>query len=496
MTDPKLEQDALRVVEGARAIVKKHAEYLQVEIDALSIVFVDTGGSDSVAMDEKRVVYVDPRYLVNVGPEVFAADLVHEVIAHGMGEHWTRFNEMGIPEEHRKLWNYAGDAAGNGTCFEIFAHSGGKMKPHGHAVTPQNVMEIRKKSGWVLPESFGFADGGTVEEYYRDLLAQIEKQQPPPPPPPNGGSGHSPEGQQQQQQQQQQQSGGGGEQGEQKDGENDSGRGGAGEPKMKDGTKPKQCGGCAGDKQQTDKLREMAKAQGEQVPEGRSEIEQQANAQRTAMAIKKAAEGQGQGRGTMPAGLTRWAEKRLKPPKIDWRKQLRSIVAAGVGRAKGQQDFTQAKLRKRGAMLMPTMFAPTPRIAMVIDTSGSMSDKDLARCLSEAKGIFAVLQQGGASEVAIAACDTRATKPKKFKRWDQNAVSGVLVGGGGTDMGAGLTAVAESKPHITVVTTDGDTGWPHKQPAGTGKVVICLTRPTHCPTPSWATVVKAYEKQD
>jgi hypothetical protein len=73
---------------------------------------------------------------------------------------------------------------------------------------------------------------------------------------------------------------------------------------------------------------------------------------------------------------------------------------------------------------------------------------------------------------------------------------GVLVGGGGTDMGAGLTAVAESKPHITVVTTDGDTGWPTRQPAGTGKVVVCLTRPTHCSTPSWATVVKAYEKQD
>ncbi len=464
MTDPKLEQDALRVVEGARAIVKKYAEYLQVEIEAISVVFVDTGGSDSVAMDEKRVVFVDPRYLVRVGPEVFAADLVHEIVVHGLGDHWTRFNEMDIPEEHRKLWNYAGDAAGNGTCFEIFAHSGGKMRPHGHVTTTQNVMEIRKKSGWVLPESFGFADGGTVEEYYRDILAKQEKQQQQ-----SGGSGNSPQGQQQP--------------------GNDSG-----DPQMAPGTQPKQCGACAGDKQQTDKLREMAKQQGEQVPEGRSEIEQQANAQRTALAIKKAAEGQG--RGTMPAGLTRWAEKKLKPPKIDWRRQLRSIVATGIGRAKGQQDFTQSKLRKRGAMLLPTMFAPTPRVAMVIDTSGSMGEKDLARCLSEAKGIFAVLQQGGASEVAITACDTRATKPKKFKRWDQNAVSNVLVGGGGTDMGAGLTAVAESKPHITIVTTDGDTDWPYRQPAGTGKVVVCLTRPTGCATPSWATVVHAYEKKD
>jgi predicted metal-dependent peptidase len=238
----------------------------------------------------------------------------------------------------------------------------------------------------------------------------------------------------------------------------------------------------------------MAEAQGEQVPEGRSEVEQQSISQRTALAIKK--HGEGSGRGSMPAGLTRWAEKRLKPAKIDWRRQLRTIVSEGVGRAKGQQDFTQAKLRRRGSMLLPTMFAPTPRVAMVIDTSGSMSDKDLATSLSEARGIFSTLQQGGATEVAISACDSRATKPKKFKRWDQAAVSQTLVGGGGTDMGAGLRAVAESKPHITVVTTDGDTDWPRVKPVGVGKVVICLTRPSYCATPSWATVVKAYDSKD
>jgi hypothetical protein len=371
------------------------------------------------------------------------------------------------------------------------------MRPHGHAVTPQNVMEIRKKSGWVLPESFGFADGGTVEEYYRDILAKIEQQKQQQ----QQGQGQG-QGQQGQQGQQQQGKGGahspqGQQQAQgQQPGQNDSGQGGGGEaePQMAPGTQPKQCGACAGDKAQTDKLREMAKQQGEQVPEGRSEIEQQANAQRTAMAIKKHVEGSG--RGSVPAGLTRWAEKKLKKPKIDWRKQLRSIIAAGVGRAKGQQDFTQSKLRKRGAMLMPTMFAPTPRVAMVIDTSGSMGAKDLVTALSEAKGIFGVLQQGGATEVAISGCDSRATKPKRFKKWDQTAVSDVLVGGGGTDMGAGLVAVSATKPHITVVATDGDTDWPYRQPPGTGKVVVCLTRPSSYPTPSWATVVKAYDQKD
>jgi predicted metal-dependent peptidase len=321
----------------------------------------------------------------------------------------------------------------------------------------------------VLPESLKLEDGGTVEEYFRELKSR-----------------------QQQQQQQQSQQGQGQGQGQQGQGQPQEGEGSADSPPpgTAPGTKKPSCGGCSGNSKKSDELEQKAKEQGAEVPEGRSEVEKESIRQRTAIAIKKHVEG----RGSAPGGLVRWAESKMKPPKVDWRKHLRSMVAGSMSRTRGQTDFSNTRMRKRGGMLLPTMFATVPRVSMVIDTSGSMGDGDLQTALSEAKGIFSILQQAGASEVTIAACDTKATEPKRFKSWNQKSIAELLVGGGGTDMAVGLQAAGKTKAHITVVATDGDTGWPRTKPEGVGKVVICLTRPCNYPTPSWATVVKAYDK--
>jgi hypothetical protein len=64
-----------------------------------------------------------------------------------------------------------------------------------------------------------------------------------------------------------------------------------------------------------------------------------------------------------------------------------------------------------------------------------------------------------------------------------------LLGGGGTDMGAGLTAAAalRPRPDLVIVLTDGHTPWP-AAPPGRTKVVVGLLDPTGS-VPGWATSV-------
>jgi predicted metal-dependent peptidase len=497
----KIEDAALQNIAVARALGKIDHPYMETELDSLAFVFVHGIGS-RFACDAKRRIFCDPAYVSSIPPEQLLADMNHEIVVHLMGDHFIRADEFPIPLEDRQLSNVAGDASGNNTLFEMASTSNGRIRPDNVRIDPQNLAEAKRNTTWVTAENQNLPPNGTFEEYYVILKQRQEEQEQEE----EGGGGGG---------------GGEGEQNDDPDGEQGSGdsepkesknpMSGDGRGPVTKGSKPppqggkpqagnqppqfqppkhKECGGCSGDTKTTDELEKMAEQQGTKVPEGRSLIEHKSIQQQTAMAIKQHVEG----RGNAPAGLKRWAEDKLKPPKVDWRKHLRSMVAKGIGKARGQQDFTTSKLRKRSGLLLPTMYAPQPIVAMVLDTSGSMTDNDLNTSLSEVRGVFNVLQQGGASVVHITACDAQATKPEKLTRWNQQKVQSLLVGGGGTDMGAGIEAAATVKPTLTVVCTDGDTYWPAEKPKDAGKVIIALTRPGSFPTPKWATVVKAYSE--
>ena len=66
-----------------------------------------------------------------------------------------------------------------------------------------------------------------------------------------------------------------------------------------------------------------------------------------------------------------------------------------------------------------------------------------------------------------------------------------LIGGGGTDMGAGIAAAAALRPRpaVTVVLTDGFTPWPPGPPKGM-RVVIGLLGEQAPTAPSWARAVR------
>jgi predicted metal-dependent peptidase len=192
--------------------------------------------------------------------------------------------------------------------------------------------------------------------------------------------------------------------------------------------------------------------------------------------------------GNVPAGLLRWAEQTLQPA-VDWRRVLAAELRRAVADAAGAVDYSYRRPSRRasvaGAVVLPALRRPVPEVAVVCDTSGSMTGDLLAAALAEVEGLLRSL--GLARRVRVLACDTAVGPVRRVS----SARQVELVGGGGTDMGAGIDAAAALRPRpaVTVVLTDGFTPWPGRPPRGT-RVVVALLGDEAPDGPAWARAVR------
>ncbi|MFC4068680.1 vWA domain-containing protein [Actinoplanes subglobosus] len=190
--------------------------------------------------------------------------------------------------------------------------------------------------------------------------------------------------------------------------------------------------------------------------------------------------------GDVPAGLLRIADEILTP-QVDWRRELHSVVSRTRATVAGLRDYTYTRVSRRASAVpgiaLPVMRQPRPpRLDMVIDTSGSVSDRMLAQVKAELRVIARTLR---GDSVRILACDAASAQPRRLRRVDDIA----LLGGGGTDMRAGLTASASLRPaaDIVIVATDGDTPWHHTPPPQNprARYVVLLLDGDRCDVPAW-----------
>ncbi len=196
----------------------------------------------------------------------------------------------------------------------------------------------------------------------------------------------------------------------------------------------------------------------------------------------------GQQPGTVPAGLLRWAQEILTP-KVNWRVLLAAELRRAVAEVSGAVDYSYRRPSRRsavaGQVVLPALRRPVPEVAVVCDTSGSMTEDLLAMVLAEVEGLLRAL--GLARQVRVLACDTAVGPAQRVS----SARQVQLIGGGGTNMGAGIAAAAvlRPRPAVTVVLTDGYTPWPAEPPKGMRIVVGLLG--AHAPdAPPWARAVR------
>jgi|HubBroStandDraft_6_1064221.scaffolds.fasta_scaffold36215_4 predicted metal-dependent peptidase len=192
--------------------------------------------------------------------------------------------------------------------------------------------------------------------------------------------------------------------------------------------------------------------------------------------------------GTVPAGLLRWAEEVLSP-KVNWRALLAAELRRAVAEVSGAVDYSYRRPSRRsavaGQVVLPALRRPVPQVAVVCDTSGSMTADLLAMVLAEVEGLLRAL--GLARQVRVLACDTAVGPAQRVN----SARQVQLTGGGGTNMGAGIDAAAalRPKPTVTVVLTDGYTPWPAAAPKGM-RIVVGLLGAQAPDAPPWARAVR------
>ncbi|MEM9563171.1 MAG: VWA-like domain-containing protein [Actinomycetota bacterium] len=195
-----------------------------------------------------------------------------------------------------------------------------------------------------------------------------------------------------------------------------------------------------------------------------------------------------------PDGLRRWAEERLRPT-VDWRAELAACLRRAVSVTAGAVDYSYRRPSRRAAavdgVVLPSLARPTPEVAVVCDTSASVTDDELGRALTEVDGLLAAT---GTRQIRFLSCDDAVRSVDRVAAGREVT----LLGGGGTDMAAGLAAAVDQQPppQVVVVLTDGYTPWPPAAPPRTVTVVGLLGAgagrdgaPSPPAPPAWARVV-------
>ncbi|MFE5296451.1 VWA-like domain-containing protein [Streptomyces sp. NPDC056632] len=204
--------------------------------------------------------------------------------------------------------------------------------------------------------------------------------------------------------------------------------------------------------------------------------------------------------GDAPQGWRRWAEEAFHPPQ-PWRQLLGAALRSAVSGAGAGEDHSYGRPSRRSVALpgivLPSLRRRPPRVSVVIDTSGSVSDAELGSALLEVAAISRAL--GGRRDlVSVLPCDASARVVHPLCQ-----AEGIpLLGGGGTDLRAGFATAlrARPQPDVVVALTDGQTPWPSRRPPC--RTIVGLFRrpgprvnendPDYVPDhpPDWARVVR------
>ncbi|MFG3039918.1 VWA-like domain-containing protein [Streptomyces sp. NPDC048330] len=168
--------------------------------------------------------------------------------------------------------------------------------------------------------------------------------------------------------------------------------------------------------------------------------------------------------GEAPEGWRRWADEAFHPPQ-PWRQLLGAAVRAAAGAPGVGENHSYRRPSRRSAgvpgVVLPSLRRMPPRVCVVIDTSGSVSDAELGSALLEVAAISRAV--GGRRDlVSVISCDAAAGIAVPLCR----AENLELIGGGGTDLRSGFARALRSQPRpdVIVALTDGQTPWPSAQP--------------------------------
>ena len=168
-------------------------------------------------------------------------------------------------------------------------------------------------------------------------------------------------------------------------------------------------------------------------------------------------------KGDIPAFMQRFVESVLVD-KINWRKELRSSLRRSIIQISGNmyKSFKVAD-RRQGLhqdIIFPGFTAYAPKIGIINDTSGSMSDAELGVAFEYTKQLLKQLQ----AETIFISMDAEIHVEKNIRSW-KDVRKELFIGGGGTELELAMRKLIKMKspPNIIIMFTDGYTSWLPKE---------------------------------
>jgi len=407
--------DADRLAAG-RLVAARAQPYLASALFALQAVPVS--GLGTFAVDRHWRLYVDPEALRRWEVPAIAAVLLHEV-AHLVRDHASRAENLGVWGTASSLtWNLAADLAIND---DLDADRAGLP------------------DGAVRPADFDLAAGLAEETYYAHLSSRDRNDTTPQREP--GFPGASPAA-------------------------TSPSNAALDDNHAHDSSDKDSSGGCGSASDGRARHWEIP-AEDSATP-GLSKGEAASIRAKVSVAVRHASRA--------PAGWRRWAGSQQAHP-VDWRSQLRAAVRLPRQQRTGPTEVTYQRPSRRHPdpqdVILPARCQPRYEVAVIVDTSGSVSDRHLAAALAQ---IEAVQRQCGLAELWVIACDTEPAEPLRTRR-----VAPIeLRGGGGTDLRPALALLPRlyPRPDVAIVITDGLTPWPDRPPNGITVIVATTNRPS------------------
>ncbi len=369
------------LVQAARLWIGHHRPYYASALYRCALVV--TGRVDTLAIDRRWRIYLNPAFVNELSPSRLAAALIHE-LNHGLRDHAGRARRSPVHDRGDRIrWNLAGDAEINDDLR-------------------RDRLDVDGDS-WIFPSTLELPEDRLAEWYYAQIKsATIPVVEPPP------------------------------------------------------------CGSGAG----------AGSVPGELAPDdefapGLGPYEQDVVRRDVAQAVTTHV----RTRGSAPGGLVRWAREVLDPV-VDWRRVLSGCIRRAIGAASENGDHTYTRFSRRSAtsedIRFPGRIHHVPEVAVIIDTSASMSDDDVSRALGEVQGI---LRSAAVAEdsVRVLTVDTRVA----FSGRVVDARQVTTMARGGTDLRVGIERAVDSRPRpdVIIVLTDGYTPWPDRRPRASSVIV-------------------------
>lgn len=162
--------------------------------------------------------------------------------------------------------------------------------------------------------------------------------------------------------------------------------------------------------------------------------------------------------GTGMSAFNRMCEELFKPEPFNWRRALSKYIRSFI-----KDNYTWNRPSRAGianGIILPSVYTtPTIKLAVAIDTSGSVGEKELSKLMNH---LYTILTQFKKFEIDVW-CFSTKVHPKTFKTFKQGnrheLKDFTFESDGGTDISSNLPFIEQTykgkKPDAVLILTDG-----------------------------------------